>query len=756
MRYFNILFLFLTFSFSQIQFAGSPLFKPDNTKINFVKVDHSNLIEHNLHPMVLHYANEYSVDFNVPQLATKVVGPYKTTFYLGVESENAKALAFHFDQFKLTDNSRMFVYDEEQTMFIGSFNSKNNDFTGEKSTALVKSDRVVIELTVPNNEVRDLALNMSVVTHDFLDLINFHEGQTSERVDCNDNVACSSGDDWRDEIDGVVLVSGNGGVCSASLINNTNFDKTPYIVYAAHCSSGGSNTVYFNYQSYSCNGTQPQGYNSMSGTQNLWIGNFNNNDGALIRLNNNVPSAYDPYYNGWNKSSASPGNNVVGIHHPDGWIKKISYNATGMSSSGNWWDFRYNDGRVIPGSSGSPMFDSNKRIRGMASYIYTDYCSPSPDCYCSQTYYHGYAKFSAAWNYMDQYLDPLNTNETFIDGTRDGIIEIPGCTDPDADNYDPNATVDDGSCLYGSANLSFGSITGETIQILMDNSEAIGGFQFTLTDNPDAITLTGANGGSAEENGFQVSTSNLGIVIGFSLTGGSIPAGSSVLTNLSYSLNGTGNTLLCIDELIVSDTNGNPLLADEDCTTVDFAAGNASLTFGDLTSDTIPIYISSSTDISGFQFNILSDPNIVTIGNAAGGLAEQYGFEVSTSELGIVIGFSFSGSTIPAGDGLLTNIYYTSTESGETEICISDTIVSDTNGNGLLSSGECIDYEITDIVLGDINSDTVINVQDVVLLINFILGSIEPNDNQYNAGDVNNDGILNVQDVVILINIILS
>ena len=248
----------------------------------------------------------------------------------------------------------------------------------------------------------------------------------------------------------------------------------------------------------------------------------------------------------------------------------------------------------------------------------------------------------------------------------------------------------------------------------------------------------------------------MGIVIGFSLTGGSIPAGSSVLTNLSYSLNGTGNTLLCIDELIVSDTNGNPLLADEDCTTVDFAAGNASLTFGDLTSDTIPIYISSSTDISGFQFNILSDPNIVTIGNAAGGLADQYGFEVSTSELGIVIGFSFSGSTIPAGDGLLTNIYYTSTESGETEICISDTIVSDTNGNGLLSSGECIDYEITDIVLGDINSDTVINVQDVVLLINFILGSIEPNDNQYNAGDVNNDGILNVQDVVILINIILS
>jgi len=751
MKYLNLILILFTFSFSQIQYAGAPVYQPNSEKINFITIDHENLIEYDLHPMVVHYAHEYAVDINVPKMATKIIGPYKTTFYLGIESEGAMSIGFHFNQFQLTNHTEMFIYDEEETMYIGSFNSKNNDFTGEKSTAVVKSDRVIIELTVPNNEVRDLALNMSIVTHDFLDFMNFHGDQTSDRVDCNDNVACSSGDDWRDEIDGVVLVSGNGGLCSASLINNTNFDKTPYIVYAAHCSSGGSNTVYFNYQSYSCNGTQPQGYNTMSGTQNLWIGNFSNNDGALIRLNNNVPSAYDPYYNGWNKSSANPGNNVVGIHHPDGWIKKISYNATGMDSNGNWWDFRYNNGRVIPGSSGSPMFDSSKRIRGMCSYIYTDYCSPSPDCYCSQTYYHGYAKFSAAWNYMDQYLDPLNTNETYIDGTRDGIVEIPGCTDPNADNYDPDATVDDGSCIYGSANFSFGSITGDNIQIFMDNSEAIGGFQFTLTDNPDAITITGANGGSAEQYGFQVSTSELGIVIGFSLTGGSIPEGSGLLTNLSYSLNGSGNSLLCIDDLIVSDTDGNSLLTGEDCTTVDFASGNASFSFGDVSSDSMAVYMSSSVDVSGFQFTITDSPDLITVTGANGGLAEQYGFEVSTSELGIVIGFSFTGGTIPAGDGLLTNILYTNSDSGNTELCITDTIVSDENGGGLLSSGDCIDVEISDVEPGDINNDGTLNVQDVVIMINYILGGVYDSN-----GDINNDGIINVQDVVILINLILA
>ena len=52
----------------------------------------------------------------------------------------------------------------------------------------------------------------------------------------------------------------------------------------------------------------------------------------------------------------------------------------------------------------------------MASYIYTNYCNNSPDCYCSQTYYHGYAKLSSAWSNIDQWLDPLNTNQYTLDG----------------------------------------------------------------------------------------------------------------------------------------------------------------------------------------------------------------------------------------------------------------------------------------------------------------------------------------------------
>ncbi len=436
-----------TFSFAQIQHGGLPKYLIDQNEIEIHEVDHSMKIENNLHPMVLHYADEYSVDIDVMDEAIKVIESNQTIFTIGIRSMGAKALGFMFDEFNLTENSKLFIYSLDRSMYMGAFNAKNNNPSGSLATAVVKGESVVIELTVPNDEIEEIRLHLSIVTHDFLDLMNLHLEESADRVDCNDNVACSSANAWSDQVDSVVLVSGGGGVCSAAIVNNTSYDLTPYILYAAHC-NGGSSVVYFNYQSNTCSGNNSGNYDTMSGTQNLAIGNFNNNDYALIRLYNDIPSSYGAYYAGWSRSSSNPGNNVVGIHHADGDIKKISYDAYGMSSSGNWWDFGYGDGRVIPGSSGSPFFDSNKRIRGMASYIYTNYCSPAPDCYCSQSYYHGYAKLSSAWNYIDNYLDPLNTNATSIDGTRYGNEVVYGCTDSGACNYDANATNNDGSCEY--------------------------------------------------------------------------------------------------------------------------------------------------------------------------------------------------------------------------------------------------------------------------------------------------------------------
>ena len=60
------------------------------------------------------------------------------------------------------------------------------------------------------------------------------------------------------------------------------------------------------------------------------------------------------------------------------------------------------------------------------------------------------------------------------------------------------------------------------------------------------------------------------------------------------------------------------------------------------------------------------------------------------------------------------------------------------------------------INIGDINSDSIINIQDAVLLIGFILNGEIPPEDIFVLADINEDGILNVQDVILLINIILG
>ena len=52
--------------------------------------------------------------------------------------------------------------------------------------------------------------------------------------------------------------------------------------------------------------------------------------------------------------------------------------------------------------------------------------------------------------------------------------------------------------------------------------------------------------------------------------------------------------------------------------------------------------------------------------------------------------------------------------------------------------------------LGDINNDGLINIQDIILLVNFVL-----NNEYIELGDLNSDGKINILDIVNLVNIIL-
>lgn len=79
-------------------------------------------------------------------------------------------------------------------------------------------------------------------------------------------------------------------------------------------------------------------------------------------------------------------------------------------------------------------------------------------------------------------------------------------------------------------------------------------------------------------------------------------------------------------------------------------------------------------------------------------------------------------------------------------------LIATSNYNDIQSSEIDFSISINDLdLLGDINQDSILNVQDIVLMINVILL------NDYNViADVNEDGYVNVLDVVVMINILVE
>ena len=97
-------------------------------------------------------------------------------------------------------------------------------------------------------------------------------------------------------------------------------------------------------------------------------------------------------------------------------------------------------------------------------------------------------------------------------------------------------------------------------------------------------------------------------------------------------------------------------------------------------SDLWPIYYDSSEPIGGFQFDIDGEVNVI---NVEGGIANISGFSMVTGN-NRVLGFSFSGTFIPAGDGVLAIL----TIAGSGVACLSEIglVISSDSGVELSAS----------------------------------------------------------------------
>ena len=137
-------------------------------------------------------------------------------------------------------------------------------------------------------------------------------------------------------------------------------------------------------------------------------------------------------------------------------------------------------------------------------------------------------------------------------GECNGSAEYDECGECNGDGatyecFDGSFACNAAGCADGAI-LSFGGVSGNSVQILYASSEDMGGVQFSIA----GADISGADGGASAEAGWTVSTSS-STWIGFSFSNTTIPAGSGVLTEINF--NGDGSEI-CFTEAVVSDQLG--------------------------------------------------------------------------------------------------------------------------------------------------------------------------------------------------------
>ncbi|MBL7957198.1 MAG: trypsin-like peptidase domain-containing protein [Flavobacteriales bacterium] len=339
---------------------------------------------------------------------------------MGFECPGAFSINFRFSRFELPDGGRVFVYNEAG-QHLGAFTRASAPGQRLLGVTQLPGDRITVEYHEPARVSGRGRLAIDRVTHAYRDPFHYMR-DLGDSGPCNINVICPEGDDWRDQIRSVAIITtGGSGFCTGTLLNNCAQDSTPYFLTANHCLSPDvEDWVFrFNWDSPTCDPTE-NGPIDQTVSGCVLLTSNSGTDMAFLELSSIPPVDYDVFYAGWDKSGATP-DSVCGIHHPSGDIKKISL-STGPFSQTNidlgtgaadcWQVGVWSAGTTEPGSSGSALFNQNKHVIGQL-YGGAANCDNSVNDY--------YGRLDLSWPFLEQYLGSCGDS---LSGLGDVVIPI--------------------------------------------------------------------------------------------------------------------------------------------------------------------------------------------------------------------------------------------------------------------------------------------------------------------------------------------
>jgi outer membrane protein assembly factor BamB len=169
----------------------------------------------------------------------------------------------------------------------------------------------------------------------------------------------------------------------------------------------------------------------------------------------------------------------------------------------------------------------------------------------------------------------------------------------------------------------------------------------------------------------------------------------------------------------------------------------------------------SNFEISGGQFVVVAEPADMVTFCGVSSTDRTDGWSINNNTAGqgeLVLFFSESGENIAAGtEGILTLCYQLSGSfpSGDTiSLTLTETGLIDGSGNPLvvkIINGLIVNGPVDssgESVPGDVNSDGVVNILDVIEIVRFALGKKPPSAEEFDYADINSDGLINISDVI--------
>lgn len=370
---------------------------------------------------------------------------------------DALGLFVVYEAFQLPTGAQFFMYDPSNDQLKGAYTEKNNKPHQKFMTGMIKGHSAILEYYEPRGTVKQLpfVINQLYVAYNTDHIeppqteFNAYDGGEGfgDAMSCNVNINCPTGDDWQNHKRGIVrmlrIFDEGVGWCTGSLINNTNEDGTPYLLSAFHCIAGFTPQLElwrfdFNYEAAGCsNPTEEPSYQSLLGCQ--YRAGREQTDFLLLELEDDIPSSYNAFYNGWNREDTFVPSSATGIHHARGDIKKISidndpaiiFNNSIMWSNGvttppnHHFRLELDEGTIEDGSSGSPLFDQNGWITGQLHGGNTN-CG-------TNTFITYYGRFSISWDEgttaatrLKDWLDPANTGQLILGTYEMAVANITG------------------------------------------------------------------------------------------------------------------------------------------------------------------------------------------------------------------------------------------------------------------------------------------------------------------------------------------